>query len=221
LARIVAQMRHAVLVVDMSAAMGERDFSSTRLEVTRGLLEKFVKEFFDQNPIGHLGLVVTRDKRAEKVCELTSNARTLSDGVLGLSGEKAVSGEASLQNALELAVSWLKQTPSHSSREILVVFASLSTCDPSNMDSTIQLLKLHRVKTSVVGLSAEVYVCKRLSKETGGEYAVAMDETHIGHLLSGFLPPPPATRDADSNLVKMGFPHHQVCPSTRPSACQW
>lgn len=34
------------------------------------LLEYFIEEYFDQNPISQLGIIVTKNKRAEKVTEL-------------------------------------------------------------------------------------------------------------------------------------------------------
>jgi len=34
------------------------------------LLELFIEEYFDQNPISQLGIIVTKNKRAEKVTEL-------------------------------------------------------------------------------------------------------------------------------------------------------
>lgn len=34
------------------------------------LLEYFVEEYFDQNPISQLGIIITKNKRAEKVSEL-------------------------------------------------------------------------------------------------------------------------------------------------------
>ena len=37
------------------------------------LLEHFVEEYFDQNPISQLGLMVTCNKRAEKITELGGN----------------------------------------------------------------------------------------------------------------------------------------------------
>ena len=37
------------------------------------LLERFVEEYFDQNPISQLGIMLTRNKRAEKVTELGGN----------------------------------------------------------------------------------------------------------------------------------------------------
>lgn len=39
------------------------------------LLEGFIEEFFDQNPISQMGLISMRNKRAEKVSELAGNAR--------------------------------------------------------------------------------------------------------------------------------------------------
>lgn len=39
------------------------------------LLEGFVEEYFDQNPISQMGIIVTRNKRAELVCELAGNGR--------------------------------------------------------------------------------------------------------------------------------------------------
>ena len=34
------------------------------------LLEFFVEEYFDQNPISQLGIIISRNKRAEKITEL-------------------------------------------------------------------------------------------------------------------------------------------------------
>ena len=34
------------------------------------LLEKFVEEYFDQNPISQLGIITTAKKRAERLTEL-------------------------------------------------------------------------------------------------------------------------------------------------------
>jgi hypothetical protein len=37
------------------------------------LLEHFVEEYFDQNPISQLGIIGTRNKRAEIIAELGGN----------------------------------------------------------------------------------------------------------------------------------------------------
>lgn len=39
------------------------------------LLEKFVEEFFDQNPLSQLSIIAIKNKRAEKVTELSGNVR--------------------------------------------------------------------------------------------------------------------------------------------------
>lgn len=39
------------------------------------LLEDFIEEFFYQNPISQLGVIITRNKRAEKISDLAGNSR--------------------------------------------------------------------------------------------------------------------------------------------------
>lgn len=51
----------------------------------------------------------------------------------------SLSGEPSLQNTLELAGRILKPLPGHASRELLVLLASLTTCDPGDISTTIQV----------------------------------------------------------------------------------
>lgn len=45
------------------------------LEFLFQLLEKFVEEFFDQNPLSQLGVIAIKNKRAEKITELSGNIR--------------------------------------------------------------------------------------------------------------------------------------------------
>lgn len=102
------------------------------------LLEGFIEEFFDQNPISQMGLIMTRNKRADKVSELAGNPRKhLSIIRSQFSTPSQCGGEPSLQNALELALSSLKMLPSHASREVLVILGSLTTCDPGDINQTI------------------------------------------------------------------------------------
>lgn len=50
-----------------------------------------------------------------------------------------LTGEPSLQNTLELAARVLKPLPGHASREILILCGSLTTCDPGDINTTIQV----------------------------------------------------------------------------------
>lgn len=205
----LGMMRHLFVVVDCSRSMDDQDLKPNRLSSTLKLLEKFVEEYFDQNPISQVGIITTKNKRAEKLTELAGNP---SKHVTAL--RNAVNtvclGEPSLYNALSLAVSTLKHMPGHTSREVLVVMSSLTTCDPANIYELIKTLKELRVRVSVIGLSAEVRVCTVLTRETGGSYHVILDESHFKDLLRIHVKPPPSTTASDCSLIRMGFPQHTM-----------
>lgn len=48
-------------------------------------------------------------------------------------------GEPSLQNSIELALKSLRLLPSHASKEILIIVGALTTCDPGDINETIQV----------------------------------------------------------------------------------
>lgn len=148
-------------------------------------------------------------------------------------------GEPSLQNALEMARSNLGHLPSSNSREVLVIFGSLTTCDPSNIHDTIGLLARDNVRVSMVCLAAEVKVCKTVCKKTGGKFGVALDENHFRDLVFEQVNPPeieakkkkknrargPDALDGDDNapsegvdLLQMGFPS-RLATHAAPTFC--
>ena len=57
--------------------------------------------------------------------------------------------------------------PAHSSREVVVIMGSLTTCDPTDISVTIEEAKKLGLRCSVIGLAAEVYVCRQLTEITG------------------------------------------------------
>lgn len=78
------------------------------------------------------------NKRAEKLTELAGNCRKHVKAITNLN-KAALVGEPSLQNGLELALKSLKLLPSHASREILVLMGSLTTCDPTDINQTVEV----------------------------------------------------------------------------------
>jgi transcription initiation factor TFIIH subunit 2 len=86
-------IRHVYLVIDLSSAMLVRDYKATWLDLTLqyaqvrpsvslfsgvetpadvlGKTQEFVTEFFDQNPIGQMAIMVTRDGLAERLTPLS------------------------------------------------------------------------------------------------------------------------------------------------------
>ncbi|XP_072372259.1 general transcription factor IIH subunit 2 isoform X2 [Scyliorhinus torazame] len=205
----LGMMRHLYVIIDMSRSMEDQDLKPNRLTSTLKLLEYFVEEYFDQNPISQIGIVTTKNKRAEKLTELAGNPKKHKEALKKAVGVSC-SGEPSLYNSLTLAMETLKHMPGHTSREILVIFSSLTTCDPSNIYDLIKCLKIAKIRVSVIGLSAEVRVCTVLTRETGGTYHVILDESHFRELLNYHVSPPPANSNSECSLIRMGFPQHTM-----------
>ncbi|XP_055375140.1 general transcription factor IIH subunit 2 [Condylostylus longicornis] len=202
----LGMMRHLFLILDCSEYMSEQDLKPTRFLCSLKLLEIFIEEFFDQNPISQLGLIALKGKRAEKITELGGNAKKHVQIVQGLS-KLNLSGEPSIQNGVDLAIKTLKVIPAHASREILIIMGSITTCDPVDINLTIDTLKNEGIRCSVISLSAEIRACRYLTKETNGTYGAALDDFHYRNLLLAHVDPPPATQTQENSLIKMGFPH--------------
>ncbi|XP_008334087.1 general transcription factor IIH subunit 2 isoform X2 [Cynoglossus semilaevis] len=205
----LGMMRHLYVVIDCSRSMEDQDLKPNRLTSTLKLIEKFVDEYFDQNPISQIGFITTKNKRAEKLTDLAGNP-TKHTTALKKAVDTVCGGEPSLYNSLNLAIQSLKHMPGHTSREILIVLSSLTTCDPANIYELIKTLKTLKIRVSVIGLSAEVRVCTVLTRETGGLYNVILDESHYRELLMMHVKPPPATTSSECSLIRMGFPQHTV-----------
>lgn len=45
-----------------------------------------------------------------------------------------------------------------------MLFAGLSTCDPGNIQDTIKVAKQQHVRVSIVGLAAEVHICRVITE---------------------------------------------------------
>ncbi|XP_071939932.1 general transcription factor IIH subunit 2-like isoform X2 [Coffea arabica] len=197
-------IRYLYIVIDLSRAAGEMDYKPSRMVVVARQVEAFIREFFDQNPLSQIGLVTLKDGVAQCLTDLGGSPES---HIKALMGKLECSGDSSLQNGLDLVHDLLNQIPSYGHREVLILYSALSTCDPGDIMETIQKCKGAKIRCSIVGLSAELYICKYLCQETGGLYSVALDEPHLKELVLEHAPPPPAIAEfAIANLIKMGFP---------------
>ncbi|XP_043473028.1 general transcription factor IIH subunit 2 [Leptopilina heterotoma] len=209
----LGMMRHLYVVLDCSEKMTNEDLHPTRMICTLKLMESFIEEFFYQNPISQIGIIVTKNKRAEKISDLTGNPKKHLKELRALK-TATCTGEPSLQNSIELALKSLKLLPTHATREILIIMGSLTTCDPGDISDTIRSMKAENVRCSVIGLAAELHICKRMVSMTGGVHSVVLDDKHYLEQLNIHIDPPPAATRLDAALVKMGFPHHALQSST-------
>lgn len=210
-------IRYLYIVIDLSRAAAATDFRPNRMVVVAKHVESFIREFFDQNPLSQIGLVTVKEGVAN--C-LTDLGGTPEAHIKALMGKLECSGDSSLQNSLELVQGYLNQIPSYGHREVLILYSALSTCDPGDIMETIQKCKKSKIRCSVIGLAAEMFICKHLCQETGGMYSVALDESHLKELILEHAPPPPAIAEfAIANLIKMGFPQRVAEGSISICSC--
>ncbi|SCV73417.1 BQ2448_7343 [Microbotryum intermedium] len=224
-------IRHVYLVIDLSAAMLEREFKSSWLDLTLQYAREFISEFSDQNPISQMALLVTRDGAAERLSPLGGNPV---DHLKALQNKKKLEarGVPSLQNVLKMAQSGLSHLPPHGSREVIIILGSLTTCDPGNIHTTIKDVEKDRIRVNIIGLSAEMKICRDIATRTKGTYNVARDDLYLRELLFEFVSPPATLAPSKSHvlggpsasaptssadLMQMGFP--QLVQALYPGLC--
>lgn len=103
-------------------------------------------------------------------------------------------------------------TPSHGTREVLIVYGALMSSDPGDIHETLASLIKDRIRVSIIGLAAQVAICEELCTKTNAgdtsSYSIALHEQHFRDLLMAATTPP-ATRAIEQNnasLLMMGFP---------------
>jgi transcription initiation factor TFIIH subunit 2 len=200
-------IRFLVLVLDLSREARDSDLKPSRGEVCLSLSQYFLRSYFDENPISQLAIVALRDGVAEKLSSMGSNPRQHLE-VLKNAAQKGFYGSCSLQNGLDMALSLLRSIPSYGSREVLLLYNSISSCDPGDIRQTIENVEKEKIRCSVIGMAAELYILKYLSIKTHGSYFVCMNESHLWDLLENFVTPSAAAIEDKTRgtLVHMGFP---------------
>ncbi|SCV03587.1 LAMI_0H09362g1_1 [Lachancea mirantina] len=214
-------IRTMILVLDCSEAMLEKDLRPNRYAMTIQYAIDFVHEFFDQNPISQLGIVCMRSDLAHLVSQVSGNPQDHIDALKVMRKQEPKSN-SSLQNALEMARGLLLHVPPHCTREVLIVFGALSSTDPGDIHQTMASLVQEKIRVRVIGLSAQVSICKELCKQTNyGDtsfYGVILNEAHFKDLFDSAVTPLPVNKiNKGFTLVKMGFPT-RVLEDT-PSFC--
>ncbi|TFK25669.1 TFIIH basal transcription factor complex, subunit SSL1 [Coprinopsis marcescibilis] len=226
-----AIIRHLIIILDLSQSMMDRDIRPTRFDLTLQYTREFITEWFDQNPLGQIGVVGMRRGFGERVGELSGNPQAVLQ-CISKRHKLEPDGEPSLQNAIEMARSSMSHLPANSSREMILIFGSLTTCDPGNIHDTIDTCVKNKIRISVVALAAEMKICREMCDKTGGQFGVAMNEGHFKDLLFDLIPPPAqkavvrlpsaaggqATGNPPADLMMMGFPT-RLPESSAPTLC--
>lgn len=223
------------LVLDLSEAMLEKDMRPNRYIVALRCAQDFVREFFEQNPISQISVLAMHDGVAARVSELSGNPSEHVAAIAALRYPRnprdlprEPKGSPSLQNALELARASLYHTPSHGTREVIIVLGALLSLDPGDIHATIRACARDRVRVAVVGLAGRLKICQEMVARTNGGddsgYVVALDQPHFRELLLATTTPPvirntPSAATAPASLLMMGFPSRVAEPAPSLCAC--
>lgn len=204
--------------------MSEKDLRPTRYLLTIRYAQDFVTEFFEQNPISQLGVIGMRDGLAIRISNMSGNPADHTTAIQALRTSEP-KGHPSLQNALDMSRAALFHAPSHGTRESLVVFGALLSADPGDIHTTIASLIADNIRVSIIGLAAQVAICRELVARTndGDEsgYGVTLNEQHFHELLMAATTPPVthSATEAASSLLMMGFPSRTTEPHASFCAC--
>eukprot|EP01084_Bolivina_argentea_P010172 18948_1 len=223
-------IRYIYIILDCSQSMNKRDLKPNRMVVAQQMIEKFITEFFDQNPLSQLGLIIGHHKIAQKITDLGGNPLQQIEKLHNISDDLLLYSEndnnnnnnncLSIQNCLEVAKNSLSQIPIHGSREIILITSALSSIDPSDIFDTIKLLKLNKIRCNIISLSAELHILSLISSLTCGTFNVAMNASHFHNLLLTMVPPQPILNKyykIGRKWIKMGFPQQKI--NNYPSLC--
>ncbi|GLB01767.1 hypothetical protein AtubIFM57258_000177 [Aspergillus tubingensis] len=215
-------IRHLILIIDLSQSMTEKDLRPTRYLLSLRYAQEFVREFFEQNPISQLGVLGLKDGLAVRVSDMSGNPTEHISAIQSLRDQDP-KGLPSLQNGFEMARGALFHTPSHGTREIFVIFGSLLSSDPGDIHQTITTLINDKIRVGIVGLAAQVAICREICGKTNGgddtTYGVALNEQHFRDLVMNVTTPPAtySQKQSTSSLLMMGFPSRTV--EAYPSLC--
>lgn len=232
-------IRHVVLVLDLSEAMMEKDMRPNRFFATLKYAHDYVDEFFEQNPISQMSVLGMHDGVCIRVSELSGNAREHTDAIDALKARdtgKQPAGAPSLQNALELARATLYHTPSHGTREVIVVFGSLLSLDPGDIHQTVKACVRDKIRVSIIGMGARLKICTEIVTRTNAgndsEYTIAIDQEMLRELLIATTTPPVIRQtqttaaavaaeppESAAALMMMGFPSRVVGDHLTICAC--
>lgn len=115
-------------------------------------------------------------------------------------------GSVSLVNGLQRCSALLMASAPYATREIVVLFGSINTCDAGNIDATLQELKTKGIQITIIALTPEVSVLRRMARTTGGSYHVARSLDEYRNAILNVQKAPDWGPLMETRLVPMGFP---------------
>jgi transcription initiation factor TFIIH subunit 2 len=203
-------IRSFVIVVDLSPkglAPTYRDFGQPRIRLITQQLRNFCASFLDQNPLSQLAIVTTYDSRGHVQSPLSGDLDKHLSAIDAMS-DLGATGECSLANSIQVAVKLFGATNRYSTREILLIVGSFTSCDSRPLEQTITLLtnRQSSAVVSAIGFCARASGLEQITAATGGIYRVPTSIEQIEDLLRTHIHPPAWSEQTQRvQLVPFGF----------------
>ena len=70
-------IRHLIILLDLSSSMMDRDMRPTRFDLSLEYAREFISEWFDQNPLGQIGVVGMRGGVGERIGEMAGQFESM------------------------------------------------------------------------------------------------------------------------------------------------
>lgn len=125
----------------------------------------------------------------------------------------------SLKNGLDRARALLGAVPPYCTREVIVVYGSIRTCDVGSIDESIEELKKMRARCSVISVAPEVRILRALATQTEGSFGVALHRDHFRTLLMQHTQPPAWLEGLQPCLIRVGFPSFKESATAALCSC--
>ena len=77
-------MRYVVVCIDGTRTMAEKDLKPNRFACSLETIRGFVHDFFYQNPISHLAVVLMEDRKSRLISDMSGNCRKHLDAIQAL-----------------------------------------------------------------------------------------------------------------------------------------
>lgn len=184
-------IRHFHIIIDCSQAIEYNDFlPSFRFHICNEL-KSFVQNFYTENPISILSLLIYRNNKCEKYSILERNTNI--DDFFTECG----TGQFSLQDSIKMSLNFLTNDYI---KEILVITPSLYSIGTST------LAQLENIKIHFLSLRGDVFLFQTIATKTFGHFFVPIESKDISFYLKQFCTPSTINNTIAVNLLKLGFP---------------
>lgn len=197
--------RHLIILLDMSYNMKERDYKPDRINVLLECIDIFLKKFFYKNPVGHIGVIALKKNSAKLIQPFTSNSDDILNSIKKERTE-GLDGLPSLQEGLEISNELLNDAPPYGTKEILILYGSIRTCDKKNILATLDVLVQNHVYVNCISIAPEMFVLKQICKETNGIHKVVLDKHTLKEEMINYSETPLWMKGMEPQLIHICFP---------------